>query len=342
MGPGVSGPVAAGGTPGALLVIGDVVTDVVARHATPLAAATDTAARIATLPGGAGANVACWAAHAGASDVRLLACAGEDSASWHEEALRRSGVRPMLRIDPDVPTAVVISLVDPTAERTLVTDSGAALRLGPEDWNDAFLDGVARLHLSGYLFFADSSRALARAALKSARAHGIPVSVDPASAGFIAGFGPDRLLDALSGVDVLLPSLEEARLLAGTQDPEEAASVLSGRFPLVVTKLGPDGALLASDGTAGPRVAAVPARCVDTTGAGDAFTGAFLAARLAAHDAVSAARAGCRAGAEAVTVTGGRPVPPGRTPSGTGARNAGPAAVSPPGPRESRNGPSSG
>ena len=48
-----------------LLVVGDVVTDVVARHAEPLAPDTDTAAAIAVLPGGAGANVACWAARSG-------------------------------------------------------------------------------------------------------------------------------------------------------------------------------------------------------------------------------------------------------------------------------------
>ncbi|MFG2191028.1 carbohydrate kinase family protein [Streptomyces sp. NPDC048639] len=344
---GVSGAVTRTGTPGALLVIGDVVTDVVARHATPLTPATDTAARISTLPGGAGANVACWAAHAGAADVRLMACVGEDSAAWHEEALRRSGVRPVLRTEPDVPTAVVISLVDATAERTLVTDSGAALGLGPKDWNDALLEGVAHLHLSGYLFFADTSRALAQAAMKSARAQGVPVSVDPASAGFIEGFGPGRLLGALSGVDVLLPSLEEARLLAGTREPEEAASVLSRRFPLVVMKLGPDGALLAEGGRTGPRVAAVPAGCVDTTGAGDAFTGAFLATRLSSRDTVDAAEAGCRAGAEAVAVTGGRPEPPGggprsgsadRSRSITDLRGEGPGISSSVRP-ESRNGP---
>ncbi|MEV6317487.1 sugar kinase [Streptomyces sp. NPDC051776] len=290
-----------------MLVIGDVVTDVVARHTTPLTPATDTAARISTLPGGAGANVACWAAHTGAADVRLLACVGEDSASWHEDALHRSGVRPMLRIDPHAPTAVVISLVDATAERTLVTDSGAALNLGPGDWNDAFLEGVSHLHLSGYLFFADTSRALAHAAAESARAHGIPVSVDPASTGFISAFGTERLLDALSGVDVLLPSLEEARLLAGTRDPEEAASVLGGRFALVVMKLGPDGALLAQTGKSGARVAAVTARCVDTTGAGDAFTGAFLSARLSGLAPIAAAESACETAAEAVTRIGARP-----------------------------------
>ncbi|MYR54777.1 sugar kinase, partial [Streptomyces sp. SID625] len=50
---------------GALLVVGDVVTDVVARHPGPLAPGTDTVAAIRLLPGGAGANVACWAAYRG-------------------------------------------------------------------------------------------------------------------------------------------------------------------------------------------------------------------------------------------------------------------------------------
>ncbi|MFV2120322.1 PfkB family carbohydrate kinase, partial [Streptomyces sp. Act-28] len=73
-----------------LLLVGDVVTDVVARHAKPLALGTDTAARIRILPGGAAANAACWAARSGCSDVRLLGRVGVGEASWHEDALRRA------------------------------------------------------------------------------------------------------------------------------------------------------------------------------------------------------------------------------------------------------------
>ncbi|MFD9243084.1 PfkB family carbohydrate kinase, partial [Streptomyces sp. NPDC059556] len=143
---------------GALLVVGDVVTDVVARHRTPLAPATDTAAEIRTLPGGAGANAACWAARSGCADVRVLGRVGTDAADWHERALRRAGVRPLLVRDAEAATASVIALVDASAERTFLTDSGAALRLSPGDWSAGLLDGVARLHLSGYLFFAAPSR----------------------------------------------------------------------------------------------------------------------------------------------------------------------------------------
>nr|WSW46419.1 PfkB family carbohydrate kinase [Streptomyces sp. NBC_01001] len=299
--------------PGALLVIGDVVTDVVAVHPEPLTPATDTAARIRTLPGGAGANAACWAARAGVAEVRLLARVGTESARWHEQSLRDCGVRPRLVIDPAEPTGTVVALVGKDAERTFLTDSGAALRLSPEDWAPALLDGAAHLHLSGYLFFADSSRELALVALRAARARGVPVSVDPASAGFLVALGPERFLDAVAGIGVLLPNEDEARLLAGlpgaagAAGAARAAAELSRRVPLVVVTRGAAGALVAEAGRVTAEVSAESTEAVDSTGAGDAFTGGFLAARLAGAEPADAARAGCRAAAQAVTRLGGRP-----------------------------------
>ncbi|MGW0707617.1 carbohydrate kinase family protein [Streptomyces sp. NPDC002643] len=294
---------------GGLLVVGDVVTDVVALHQGPLAPGTDTASAIRTLPGGAGANVACWAAYWGCPDVRLLGRVGADAAAWHEGRLRASGVRPRLVVDPEAATGTVICLVDTSdaAERTFLTDSGAVLRLDPDDWSPSLLDGVARLHLSGYLFFSEPSRALVGVAMESARARGVPVSVDPASAGFLTRLGVDRFLELAEGVDVLLPSRDEACLLTGLPDPADAAAKLSHHVPLVVLKQGAEGALIAYGGGVRTRVPAAPATPRDTTGAGDAFTGAFLAALLAGADADEAAAEGCGAGALAVEKVGGRP-----------------------------------
>ncbi|MFI6692334.1 carbohydrate kinase family protein [Streptomyces sp. NPDC050433] len=306
----MSGEPPADGDAGALLIVGDVVTDVVARHRTPLAHGTDTAAEIRTLPGGAGANAACWAVATGCADVRLLGRVGADAAAWHEERLRAAGVRPLLVVDDDAATATVVSLVDASAERTFLTDSGAVLRLDVADWSASLLDGVRRLHISGYLFFAATSRQMVRAALESARARDIPVSVDPASAGFIARLGAETFLAAADGVEVLLPNADEARLLTGVPDAGKAAAELSRRFPLVVVTLGSDGALVAADGAVTARVPPDSARAVDSTGAGDAFNGAFLATLLAGADPVTAAAAGCRAGALAVALPGGRPPVP--------------------------------
>ncbi|MFJ8096439.1 carbohydrate kinase family protein [Streptomyces griseofuscus] len=304
MGAGVTGD-----RTGALLVVGDVVTDVVARHRGPLATGTDTAAVIRTLPGGAGANVACWAADSGCADVRLLGRVGADAAAWHGRELVASGVRPLLVADPQAATGTVVCLVDAgaAAERTFLTDSGASLRLEPADWSDALLDGVAWLHLSGYLLFTESSRALAKTALDAARARGVPVSMDPASAGFLAELGVGRFLAFAKELDALLPSRDEACLLTGLPEPADAAAELSRVVPLVVVKAGADGALVSRSGGTPVRVPAVPTSARDTTGAGDAFTGAFLAALLAGADPREAAALGCRAGARAVSRVGGRP-----------------------------------
>lgn len=291
-----------------LLVVGEVVTDIVARHGSPLVHGTDTAAHIRSVPGGAGANVACWAVRSGCRDVALVARAGAESADWHREALEQAGVRALLAVDPEVATSTVIALVDAAAERTFLTDSGAVLRLATEDFAPSMLDGVGRLHLSGYLLFAAASSAAALLALRTAVERGVPVSVDPASAGFLAELGPKRFLELADGAELLLPNADEARLLTGLPEPEQSAAELSRTFPRVAVTLGERGAVVAAGGVVTARVRARPVpHPVDSTGAGDAFTGGFLAALLAGADGEAAAAEGCRTGAEAVATVGGRP-----------------------------------
>lgn len=298
-----------------LLVIGDVVTDVVALGVPrPGAGAregagTDTAADIALRPGGSGANTAAWAAHLGA-DARLLTRLGRDVGAWHTAELRRAGVRPHVRVDPDHPTAVVIAMVDPTGERSMLTNRGASARLCAADWDDALLDGVRHLHLSGYTLFAPPGLELARVALAAAARRGVPVSVDPASTAFLREFGPERFLAETAGADFVIPNLDEALLLGGlgpAADPESAAERLSGRYGTAVVKLGARGALLAQGGRVVARVPAERTEVIDSTGAGDAFAAGFLTALLTGGNAVEAVVAGCRAGAEAVGQVGGRP-----------------------------------
>lgn len=291
---------------GGLLVVGDVVTDIVARHRGPLAPQTDNAARTAVLPGGSAANAAAWAARSGA-EVRLLARVGADSAEWHRAALRADGVRARLVVDARRATAVVICLVDEEAERTFVTDSGASAALGPADWAPELLAGVARVHLSGYLYFWESGRELAAVVVAAAREAGVPVSVDPASTGFIRRMGVPAFRSAVGRVGLLLPNLAEARLLAGVDEVRAAAARLSTVHGEVVVTLGAQGALVARGGRVVAQVSGAVVEAVDSTGAGDAFTGAYLAARLAGAKQAEAAIAGCEAGAAAVGVVGGRP-----------------------------------
>ncbi|GAA3098481.1 hypothetical protein GCM10020001_013640 [Nonomuraea salmonea] len=224
----------------ALLIIGDVVTDVVALHGSPVLAGEDTAAEIVLRPGGSGANTAAWAACLGA-EVHLLAKLGYDSSEWHATELINTGVQPHFSVDPDHPTAVVIAMVDKSGERSMLTNRGAGDLISEDDWDPALLDGVGRLHLSGYVLFAEPGLRLAARAMADAVAAGITVSVDPASTGPLRDFGVERFMQATAAAELILPNLDEALLLTGVTSAERAAVLLSERYGTAVVKLGAEG-----------------------------------------------------------------------------------------------------
>lgn len=107
----------------------------------------------------------------------------------------------------------------------------------------------------------------------------------------------DALLELVGLCDVFLPSEIEAVTLAQTTDLEEAARLFAAHgASVVVIKRAENGCLV----LAGPEtpVVEVPASrvaAVDSTGAGDAFCGAFAAVHLLTGDAIAAAEAGAAA-----------------------------------------------
>ncbi len=113
-----------------------------------------------------------------------------------------------------------------------------------------------------------------------------------------------QLLDLVATADVFMPSEIEATVLAGTTDLEAAAATFAQLGPhTVVIKCGAHGCLVHT----GHNLVAVPAAAatvVDTTGAGDAFCGAFAAEHVRSGDAVAAARAATRVAAVAVSGLG--------------------------------------
>ncbi|MFC7583616.1 carbohydrate kinase family protein [Nonomuraea antimicrobica] len=290
-------------TGNALLVIGDVVTDVVALHGSPVMSGTDTAADIVLRPGGSGANTAAWAACLGA-EVRLLAKLGYDSSEWHTTELIKTGVHPHMAVDPHHPTAVVIAMVDKSGERSMLTNRGAGGLISAADWDPALLDGVVWLHLSGYVLFAEAGLGLARRAMADAGAAGVIVSIDPASTGPLRDFGVERFTRETAPAGLIIPNLDEALLLTGATTAEAAAVHLSETYGTAVVKLGAEGALAAVGGAVVATTRGVSTEVVDSTGAGDAFAAGFLSATLRGSGEQAALEVGCRAGAECVAQVG--------------------------------------
>lgn len=199
-------------------------------------------------------------------------------------------------------------LVGNDGERSMFTDRGANRRFGAGDL-PADLDGVQHLHISGYTLFESESRRAVVELIAGALARSVSVSIDPSSESYLRRLGPEQFLCASTGARTVFPNAHEARLLSGRTGDEEAACALTATYPVVVEKLGPRGALLATRDGPPLHVEASPTRIVDTTGAGDAFCAGYLAAELAGASPQRATRAAVETAALALGHMGGRPPP---------------------------------
>ena len=273
---------------------------------------SDTPAAIRACPGGAAANQAAWMAHLGAT-VTFAGRVGARDVGYHRQELTRVGVRACLAVDPEADTGSIVIMVAPDGERTMFTDRGANLKLGREDLPASLLDDADVLHLTGYSFCEPPVLEVALWLLGQARSRGLAVTVDPGSAAFLARMEPGMFLRWTDGAAVCFPNRDEAAVLVGEADPVTMATRLTRNYGVVALKLGAGGCLLAAAGHPPVRVAAYPARARDTTGAGDAFCGAFMSRWLAGGpdaqttDLVGAAEFATRIAAAVVTRFGARP-----------------------------------
>jgi sugar/nucleoside kinase (ribokinase family) len=292
-----------------IVVVGDIVTDVLAVYSGEIAHGSDTAARIHLTAGGSAANTAAWLARTG-RPVTLVGVVGGDAPGAQRLAeLAESGVDCAVRVAPGAVTGSVVVLSQ-AEERTMLCDRGANALLSTVDVDGAVASArdAVHLHLSGYVLFDGDSRAAGRDALATAARQGLTTSVDAASAGPLRRVGGAAFLDWVRAADLLLANLDEARaLLSLDAPPEVLAAGLAGHVPHAVVKLGADGAVWAGhDGTL-VRVPAQPAAVADPTGAGDAFAAGLLDSWLSGTGPGGALQAGAALGARAVSVPGARP-----------------------------------
>jgi ribokinase len=295
-------------TGGRVLVVGDVVTDIVAVHTGGLAVGSDTVARISIVPGGAAANTAAWLATVDVV-VELVAAVGADIAGDQRLAeLEAAGVGcAAVRRRPGVATGSIIVLVH-AGERSFLCDRGANLALAPSDVEAAVAAAPTRhVHLSGYVLLDEESRPAGRRALAAAAATGASTSVDAASATPLRR--APQFLEWIGGTDLLLANVEEAQALlpAAAPDADGLARELARHAGAAVVKLGAGGAVWADATGVVARTPAHPADVVDPTGAGDAFAAGLLAAWLGGASPAQALVAGARLGALAVSQVGARP-----------------------------------
>ncbi len=287
-----------------IVVLGDINVDIMGRvRAWPRPGEDCLAQKLEIRCGGVGANCAFALARWGVA-TQLAGCIGQDPfGDYVLKALRESnvGVRHLQRTSAAT-TGVFYINVTPDGERTFFGGRGANALLRLRQRSAAFSSGAVAAHIAGHSFLDRGPAQAAAQLIRAFHARGgwvsLDVGMEPSTA------IPQKILQIIRSVDILLVSLDEAAALTGTRDPFRAyAALRKAGAREVVLKVGRRGCIISADGKP-MLVPSFSVRTVDSTGAGDAFVAAFLQARLRGWPTIEAAIAANAAGALATTVIG--------------------------------------
>lgn len=219
------------------------------------------------------------------------------------EALRQQGIENYILRDSTTATSTTVVIVASNGERSFLHLVGANGHLVPDDVPDTLLASTKFVHLGGYFILPGIDGLPAAQLLQRAKRAGCRTSLD------VAWDPHDRwmtvLRPCLPHLDLFFANQDEVARITGTHNPHEAASQLRAEgVGLVAVKMGEAGAYLEGADWR-EQVPAFEVNVVDTTGAGDAFCGGFLAASLAGWDLPETTRFANAVGALCVTAVGG-------------------------------------
>ncbi len=290
-----------------LLSVGDLNLDVAITLAHPLWLGSDTAGTIELYGGGSAANVAAWAAKAGANP-RFVGVTGDDhSARFLAKELEDHGVDVDIIQRPHSRGRSVAAIIGPDGDRSLVSDHDTLVTLALDDFSGNWFEDVGWLHLTAYTYITTHSRTLFAKLKEEAIARSIPLSIDPSAAHLLrTNCDRDEVLEAFRGATVLFPNTDEAEYLTGEADPESAAGSLLELAETVAVKCAADGAYIAQRGQPTFYAEAQPAIVSNTLGCGDAFAGGFIAALLKGKSLREAAGTAVAQGAAAAQLASAR------------------------------------
>ncbi|MCU4582945.1 adenosine kinase [Acinetobacter gyllenbergii] len=221
------------------------------------------------------------------------------------DGLNEAGIKTTTQSISEGITGTCMVLISPDSERTMQTYLGITAELSTEQIDLAPLNTAKWLYIEGYLSTSDTARVAVKQARELAKAQGVKIALslsDPAMVQY-ARQGLEELLD--DGVDLLFCNEQEALMFTETDNLEAAIESLSFKNKQVVITQGAKGAVIV-DGAHHFHVNGRAVEAVDTNGAGDAFSGAFLYAINAGLSLEAAAQLAILISSEVVAQFGPR------------------------------------
>jgi sugar/nucleoside kinase (ribokinase family) len=258
--------------------------------------------------GGSAANTMAGIASLGGSAVFLGKVRNDALGARFSESLKSLGVDyTTARAANGSSTASSMIAVTPDGQRSMNTYLGACREMTPADVNVSEIAAAKILYIEGYLWDTDDAKQASRKAMKAAKGAGAQVALS-LSDSFCVGRFRDEFLELMRhDLDILFANEDEAKSLFETED-----------FAIVTEQTKAWGGIAAITRSAqgcvvikGEEVHAVPAALVakvmDTTGAGDLFAAGFLFGLTRGKSLADCGRLGSLAAAEIISHYGARP-----------------------------------
>ena len=206
----------------------------------------------------------------------------------------------------DQKTGTCVVLVTPDAQRTMITHLGISAKLHADNVDPTIIRKSKMVYIEGYLWTSDEIRSAGLKMAEIAKKEGITVAFTLSDA-FVVNSFKESLIDFIRwNVDILFCNEVEALALAGTDNVDEAFTILRSMTDTLFVTKEKQGSLAGNNRENKIPITAFPVKAVDTTGAGDLYAAGALYGLLHNHSLEESAIIGSYCASQVVTHFGAR------------------------------------
>ena len=258
------------------------------------------------MSGGSVANTIAGFANLGGSAAYIGRVSDDQLGEIFVHDMRSLGVD--IRTNPaanGAPTARCHVLISADGQRTMQTYLGACTELSTQDITEQTVNSPRVILLEGYVWDIPEGPALTQRAIDIARKNSSTVALSLSDS-----FCVERHRDAFyaavkDGIDIVFADEDEIMELLQKQTFEEVLPALADFDNLFVLTRSSQGSVIVQNGKTIVQEAITVNKVIDTTGAGDAYTAAFLYGWTADQSLAECARLGTWCATQIIQQVGG-------------------------------------
>jgi sugar/nucleoside kinase (ribokinase family) len=257
--------------------------------------------------GGSAANTIIAVSKLGGKGYYSCKVAGDEDGKVYLKDLTDNGLDTNLDINnlPEGITGKCLVMVSPDTERTMNTYLGITSDYSTSELKKESLVEAKFLFIEGYLVTSPSGLEAMKEAKKMAQENDVKVSLTFSDPSMVKYF-KDQMKEVVGeSIDLLFCNEEEAMLFTDTETVEEAREALKKVAKIFAITQGKNGAMI-WDGETFIDIEPYSVTAVDSNGAGDMFSGAFLYAITNGHNYASAGKLASKAASAVVGKFGPR------------------------------------